>query len=158
MQYHYASEGTVCFVLDQSAVPRLLLGLKKRGVGAGKYNGFGGKIETGESAPVAAARELWEEAGLTAAPTALQAMGHVLFPHAQGRMHLFLATVWQGTPQESDEMIPCWFPLHALPYAQMWPTDCDWLPFVLAGRRVEVVVHRRPDGQRICEFLEIGLC
>lgn len=27
----------------------VLLGMKKRGFGAGKYNGFGGKLEEGES-------------------------------------------------------------------------------------------------------------
>ena len=28
---------------------RVLLGMKKRGFGAGKWNGFGGKVETGET-------------------------------------------------------------------------------------------------------------
>lgn len=118
----YTSEGTVCFVLDRSA-QRLLLGLKKRGVGVGKYNGFGGKLELGETAHQATARELWEESGITVIPEWLQPMGHVTFPHAQQRMHVFVVTQWQGTPQESAEMRPCWFPLATIPYAQMWPTD-----------------------------------
>lgn len=28
---------------------KLLLGMKKRGFGSGKYNGFGGKVEKGET-------------------------------------------------------------------------------------------------------------
>lgn len=34
----------------------ILLGLKKRGFGVGKWNGFGGKVEPGETIPQAAAR------------------------------------------------------------------------------------------------------
>ena len=37
---------------------RLLLGLKKTGFGAGYYNGFGGKVEPGESIEEAAYREV----------------------------------------------------------------------------------------------------
>jgi len=42
---------------------RVLLGLKKRGLGQDKYNGFGGKIEKGETVRQAAVRELFEESG-----------------------------------------------------------------------------------------------
>lgn len=45
---------------------RVLLGVKKRGFGVGKYNGFGGKVEAGESIAEAAKRELHEEAGIEA--------------------------------------------------------------------------------------------
>lgn len=149
----YSAEGTVCFVLDRPT-HRLLLGLKKRGVGVGKYNGFGGKLEPGETAREAAARELWEESGLTVIPDFLQPMGHVFFPHVQQRMHLFVVTEWQGTPKESEEMMPQWFPLTTIPYSQMWPTDAAWLPVVLDGKPIQVIVHRQPDGQRVCELIK----
>jgi len=42
----------------------LLLGFKKRGFGAGKFNGFGGKQESGENMEECARRELREESGL----------------------------------------------------------------------------------------------
>ncbi len=42
----------------------VLLGMKKRGFGAGKWNGFGGKVEKGESNTQAAIRELEEESGI----------------------------------------------------------------------------------------------
>ena len=38
---------TLVFPIDEQN--RILLGLKKRGFGADKYNGFGGKINDGES-------------------------------------------------------------------------------------------------------------
>ena len=51
---------------------RILLGCKKRGFGQGKYNGFGGKIEPGETFRQCAVRELYEESGLVANPQDLE--------------------------------------------------------------------------------------
>ena len=51
---------------------RILLGRKRRGMGFGKWNGFGGKLEPGETMRQCAVRELQEECGLTAAPEALE--------------------------------------------------------------------------------------
>lgn len=42
-----------------------MLGLKKRGFGVGKYNGFGGKVCVNESIIDAAIRETQEEANIT---------------------------------------------------------------------------------------------
>jgi 8-oxo-dGTP diphosphatase/2-hydroxy-dATP diphosphatase len=44
---------TLVLVLKKCGI---LLGLKKRGFGEGKWNGFGGKIESGESVIQAAIR------------------------------------------------------------------------------------------------------
>jgi len=142
-----SGEGTVCFPVDRTQ-QRILLGLKKRGAGVGRYNGFGGKIEQGETPVAAAARELWEESSLTTQTEQLLPMGHVYFPHVQQRMYVFVAHNWSGLPQESDEMLPRWFPLAALPHDQMWPTDRDWLPHVLAGQCIAAVVHKDATGKR----------
>lgn len=37
---------TLCIIHEH---PRVLLGYKKKGFGAGLWNGFGGKVEAGES-------------------------------------------------------------------------------------------------------------
>ena len=42
----------------------ILLGMKKRGFGQGKWNGFGGKVKEGESIRECARRETLEECGL----------------------------------------------------------------------------------------------
>lgn len=49
---------TNCFIVDSGKV---LLGLKKRGFGKGKWNGFGGKPQGNETIEQAARREVWEE-------------------------------------------------------------------------------------------------
>ena len=44
---------------------KILLGMKKRGFGAGRWNGFGGKLHDGETVEQAAKREIFEEASIT---------------------------------------------------------------------------------------------
>ena len=51
---------TLCIVHQH---PRILLGMKKRGFAAGKWNGFGGKVEV-ETIEENAKREMSEECGL----------------------------------------------------------------------------------------------
>jgi 8-oxo-dGTP pyrophosphatase MutT (NUDIX family) len=45
-----------CRRLGQNGSREILLGMKKRGFGAGKWNGFGGKLEENESNEAAAKR------------------------------------------------------------------------------------------------------
>ena len=50
---------TLCFIVNDQQ--EILLGRKKRGLGAGKANGLGGKREDGETFRQCAVRELFEE-------------------------------------------------------------------------------------------------
>jgi 8-oxo-dGTP pyrophosphatase MutT (NUDIX family) len=52
--------------LDYSKNSLVMMGMKKRGFGTGKWNGFGGKVEAGESNEGAAIRELEEESSVVA--------------------------------------------------------------------------------------------
>jgi hypothetical protein len=51
-------------------------------------------------------------------------------------VHVFLTTVFTGSPVETEEMRPEWFSVDAIPYDQMWADDKFWLPAVLAGKNV----------------------
>ena len=65
---------------------RILLGHKRRGMGAGKWNGFGGKREDGETMRECAARELFEESGLIADPKAFEAAGDLYFHQLRSQL------------------------------------------------------------------------
>ncbi|CAE6409937.1 hypothetical protein ACGC1H_006486 [Rhizoctonia solani] len=140
---------TNAFVVD-SAQNKVLLGLKKRGFGKGIYNGFGGKVDPGESVGDAALRELQEESHLTAP---LEPCGLLLFVGA-GHAHahhitVFRAHTWQGEPTETDEMRPEWFAYPSLsvpstpvpsdafppfPFEDMWKDDPLWIPHLLTSK------------------------
>ncbi|XP_070617461.1 oxidized purine nucleoside triphosphate hydrolase [Erythrolamprus reginae] len=112
---------------------RVLLGMKKRGFGAGLWNGFGGKVQLGETVEQAARRELQEESGLTV--DTLQKMGQITFEFVGNselmEVHIFRADSFHGSPTESDEMRPRWFDVDQVPFKEMWPDDIYWFPLLL---------------------------
>jgi 8-oxo-dGTP diphosphatase len=114
----------------------LLLIRKKRGLGAGKINGPGGRLEAGETPIEGAIREVQEELRVT--PLDLRYGGDNRFQFVDGysiHVHVFLAQGLAGEPTETAEALPIWASIHALPFEEMWEDDRLWLPLVLAGRR-----------------------
>jgi 8-oxo-dGTP diphosphatase len=150
-------EATVCFMLLGSPPRKVLLGLKKKGFGAGKYNGFGGKVGRSETPVRATIREIREECGLIVSPDGLCPMGSIdfFFPDHRAydhHVHVFTATSWDGEPQETAEMAPAWFAIEALPYDKMWADDAHWLPLVLAGVRIDAEFTFEADNETIATF------
>jgi 8-oxo-dGTP diphosphatase len=150
-------EVTLIFPISSDPIPRVLLGLKKDGFGAGKVTGFGGGLEAGESPAVGAARELFEECGLQVNPDELKPCGQLEFvfsakPNWHQLVHVFLGHVWFGEPLESDEMCPEWFAVNALPLERMWDDARHWLPSVLAGNSVNSRFVFAADNQTVLEI------
>ena len=115
---------------------RMLLIRKKRGLGAGKINAPGGRLDPGETWQEGAVREVEEELCIT--PLDPVYVGENRFQFVDGySIHaaVFRATAFTGVPTETDEATPFWFDLSRLPYDQMWEDDPLWLPHVIAGRR-----------------------
>ncbi|MFH1311036.1 MAG: 8-oxo-dGTP diphosphatase [Nanoarchaeota archaeon] len=117
--------------------PRILLGMKKKRFGKGKYNGFGGGVKKGEKETEAVIRECEEEVNIEIINP--EKMGEILFKfQSQEQNHLvyfFRARRYLGTPKESEEMIPQWFNINKIPYNQMWEDDKYWLPKLLNGQK-----------------------
>lgn len=132
---------SLVFVFDDEK-QRLLLGMKKRGFGCGKYNGFGGKVEANELIEKAAIRELYEECGLsvktkqleTSDDNGLKFAGLNFFNFVDNpivfEVHIFKVNYSNvdGVVAESDEMKPQWFGYDEIPFDQMWPDDRHWFP------------------------------
>lgn len=125
---------TLCIVHQH---PNVLLGMKKRGFGAGRWNGFGGKVSEGETIEDAAKREMMEEAGIDISD--INKVGIIEFEF-QGnpeilQVHIFRADNFSGDPTESEEMKPQWFHVDEIPFAEMWPDDIHWIPLFLEGKK-----------------------
>jgi 8-oxo-dGTP diphosphatase len=128
----------------------VLLGLKKAGFGTGKWVGLGGHIEEGEKPERAAVREVQEESGLLVPADSLQHMASIEFrfparPAWDQTAEVFVTSVYQGEPEESDEIAPRWFSERELPLAKMWDDAKYWLPLVLAGEHIDVLVTFADD-------------
>lgn len=126
----------------------VLLIHKKTGLGAGKINGPGGKLEPGESALHAARREVREELLIEAGP--LEEMGELHFDFVDGlRLHcvVFRGSEFEGEPTETREARPEWFSIDAVPYDRMWADDRHWLPRMLRGSKFRAWF--RFDGERM---------
>lgn len=124
---------TLLFVVRDG---RILLIDKKTGLGAGKINGPGGRIEPGETAREGAIREVQEELCVT--PTGVRDAGELYFQFVDGyALHgaVFSATGFDGELCETREAAPRWTPLDRIPYERMWTDDALWLPLLLAGQR-----------------------
>ena len=139
---------TLTFVIQDG---KILLIRKKRGLGAGKINGPGGRLEPGETSLECAIREVQEELCIT--PTGMQHQGECLFQFVDGysiHAHVYSATGYQGTPGETDEAIPLWFQVNQIPYEEMWEDDQYWLPLLLAGKRFRG--RYLFDGERMLDY------
>ena len=124
---------TLLFILRDGKV---LLIHKKRGLGAGKINGPGGRLEPGESPEAAAIREVEEEILIT--PLQVQPAGELKFQFVDGHSihgYVFTAAAYRGEPGETGEAVPVWFATDQMPYHRMWADDRIWMPLLLAGRR-----------------------
>lgn len=128
------------------------LAMKKRGFGAGRWNGMGGKVKEGETIEQAMLRETQEEVGVKVLGYQQVALLHFYFSHEptwNQSMHVYLAEQWLGEPIESEEMKPAWFKLEDIPYKKMWPDDIYWLPKVLEGKFVDASFTFAPGDELV---------
>lgn len=147
---------TLCYLLRGGNV---LLIKKKRGFGAGKYNGVGGKVERGETIEEAAKREIMEEVGVEALE--LEYAGVLEFYSTNREpdwiVHVYRCTKFRGEPKASDEGKPRWFSLDSIPYSEMWEDDKLWLEHVLRGGHVKGRFWFNSDYSRLLEWeLDLG--
>lgn len=156
--HRFTDHAVLCFIRRDG---KILLIVKKRGLGAGKINGPGGRLEPGETPEQAAVRETQEEVGLT--PTGLEKRAELSFVFTDGYslfVSAFTADGFTGTLVETDEALPFWCPALEIPYDRMWADDRLWLPEALSGsfvrgrfvfdgdemRSNRLEIERRPDA------------
>lgn len=143
-------QATICLLIKED---KILLAMKKRGFGMGKWNGVGGKPNNGELIEDAAIRETQEEIGVTPKNIQKVATLNFYFPnHPDWSQQVLVYNVkeWDGEPMETEEMAPKWFPKDQIPYDSMWEDDKYWFPLVLAGKSVDADFLF--EGEKLLDF------
>ena len=126
----------VVYITDRKQ-GKVLLILKKTGLGQGKINAPGGRLEPGETFLQAAIRECQEEVSLT--PLAPEKRMELHFQFTSGYAmygEAFFTDSWEGEERPSDEADPFWCDLDKLPWDNMWEDDRLWLPQALNGKKL----------------------
>jgi len=151
---------TICLLIRESLPvgekKELLLAMKKRGFGVGKWNGVGGKIdlEKGDKNIVEAAiRETEEEIGVKVKELEKVAVFNFYYPYHHSwnqNVHVFLVKSWDGEPVETEEMMPKWFKTEEIPFEKMWDDDKFWLPMILEGKKLKAKFVFE-EGEKVSE-------
>lgn len=128
---------TLCHIINDN---KLLLKKASRGIGKGRWNALGGKLEYEEEPPEECVdREVFEESGLKVKN---------LFKHGVLRfysagteklnvtVHLYSTTEYDGeiVVREGEDNVQ-WFEIDKIPMTEMWDDDNYWLELMLKGRR-----------------------
>jgi len=129
---------TICNLVYLFRKNQVLLIMKKRGFGEGKYNGPGGKVKPGETIEECGVRELQEEIKVT--PKNLEKLGYLEFvftvkPEWNTVVHVYKTNEFEGEPQETEECTPEWFDTDRIPYDKCWDDDKFWFPLLLRGEK-----------------------
>ncbi|HEX5691163.1 MAG TPA: 8-oxo-dGTP diphosphatase [Roseiflexaceae bacterium] len=127
---------TLGYVLSPDGAEVLLIHRNTRpdDIHYGKYNGLGGKLDSGEDVVSGMRREIREEAGVEAEQLTLR--GTISWPgfgkNGQDWFgFIFRIDSWSGTPLSGNhEGALEWMPLARLPELNMWESDRLWLPMV----------------------------
>lgn len=143
MQTKELQNATLVFLIKMKddKIAEICLALKKRGFGANRWNGVGGKVNVErETIEEGAMRESEEEVGVRVSE--LKKVAELTFYFSENNdwdqvVHVYTTQTWDGEPRESEEMRPKWFPVSKIPFDEMWPDDIFWLPEVLRGNFVK---------------------
>jgi 8-oxo-dGTP diphosphatase len=126
---------TLVFVFRGDEV---LLINKKTGLGKGKINAPGGKVDPGETPEAAAVRECREELRIEVRD--LEYCGEHRFQFVDGysiHVWVYRTRSFEGEPVETREAAPLWTRLDDIPFDAMWEDDQYWLPMLIRGERFQ---------------------
>ncbi len=119
----------------------ICLSTKKTNFGAGKLNGYGGKIEKNETIVDCIVREILEESTVVVSPEKCELVGELYMKVTDNEewketaIYVFKISVFIGEPIETNEMKPEWYMKDSIPYENMWISDQKWFPTFLDGKK-----------------------
>jgi len=137
MNHQIINLTTLCYIINEKS--EVLLIMKKRGFGRGKWNGPGGKVKVGESIIESVIREVKEEIGVEIINPVKLGCIEFIWPTTENnqRCYIHLAKKFNGQPLESEECLPKWFKINEIPYDEMWDDDKYWYLDALSGKPIK---------------------
>jgi 8-oxo-dGTP diphosphatase len=124
---------TLCYVTDGEKTLMLYRNKKENDYHEGKWNGLGGKFESGETPEECAIREIKEESGLTVKDPEMN--GFITYPLFDGKddWYVFLFTInkFEGDLIDSPEGKLEWIPNDKLTELNLWKGDSIFLKWIL---------------------------
>ena len=148
-------KATVVFLIQDN---KILLARKVKKIGAGMWNGYGGKPEPKDiSIKHTACREPYEESGMgiVTEPSQLIEVANIDFYYGENShsryearndvnfsVTFYVAYAWRGEAISTDEMTdPTWFSLNDIPYNEMLPADRDFIPEIISNIKQANMKH-----------------
>ncbi len=149
----YMKTATIAFLIKDDSV---YLAEKLERLGKGNLNGYGGKVQEGETAAQAAVREIKEEASITVEEADLEKVAIVQFFEGGREIfecHIYFVRKWQGEPVASEEMgKPELFQLAAMPFDRMWASDRQWIALIIAGKKIKAKAYYAEGNKTVEKF------
>ena len=139
----------VAAAVIQRADGAFLLAQRPAGkVYAGYWEFPGGKVEPGEAAERALARELREELGIEACTSFPWLTREYTYPHASVRLNFFRVTAWKGDPQPKEQQAIAWQRFGTPLAAPMLPANAPVLA-ALALPHEYAITDAESQGTRV---------
>jgi len=162
----------VAAAVIQRADGRVLLAQRPRGkIYAGYWEFPGGKIEPGEGAAGALARELHEELGIDVRASYPWITREYVYPHGHVRLSFFRVLAWSGEPHPREDQAIAWQALGAPMAAPMLPANAPVLASLALPHEYAItdaarlgtaemlaqLKHRLESGLRLIQIREPAL-
>ena len=129
---------TLCYVINKKSNSTLMIHRvkKENDYHQGKWNGLGGKFESGESPEECAIREIKEESGLNVKSVTMK--GFITFPMFDGKedwyVFLFVTDDFEGELIDSNEGDLAWIPNEKLTEINLWDGDKIFIPWLFKDK------------------------
>ena len=140
---------TLCYIQRDGCTLMVHRNKKVNDIHEGKWNGLGGKFESGETPEECVTREVLEESGLSIRDPELR--GLLMFPKFKGNdwyVFVFTADKFRGELIDSPEGKLEWIPNERVLDLNLWESDHIFTPWVQEGKFFSAKFEYEGDKMR----------
>ncbi len=142
---------TLCYVKRDGHTLMVHRVKKANDIHEGKWNGLGGKFETGETPEECVIREIFEESGLSIQNPKL--CGLLMFPQSKGNdwyVFVYTASDFTGELIDSPEGKLEWIPDEKILDLNLWESDHIFMSWMREGKFFSAKFEY--EGDKMCGY------